>query len=56
MIEVEPTGGVDLLHVRTAGKESDVLIPLAQEICTSINLETRTILIEPPEDLLDLNP
>ena len=33
----------------------EVLIPLAQAICTKIDTEARTILIDPPEDLLDLN-
>ena len=51
--EVEPTGGVHLLHVATA--RGDVLIPLAQAICTKIDTQARTILVEPPEDLLDLN-
>jgi ribosomal 30S subunit maturation factor RimM len=32
-----------------------VLIPLAQEICTRIDPATKTIVIDPPEDLLDLN-
>ena len=51
--DVEPTGGVDVLHVATSGGE--VLIPLAQAICTKIDAQAKTILIDPPEDLLDLN-
>jgi 16S rRNA processing protein RimM len=51
--DIEPTGGVDILHVAT--KRGEVLIPLAQAICTKIDPQTRTILIDPPEDLLDLN-
>jgi 16S rRNA processing protein RimM len=51
--EVESTGGVGVLHVTTSAGE--VLIPLAQEICTRIDTQDRTILIDPPEDLLDLN-
>jgi 16S rRNA processing protein RimM len=50
---VELTGGVDLLHVAAAGRE--VLIPLAQDICKQIDPETKTILIDPPDDLLELN-
>ena len=50
---IERTGGVDVLHVATA--QGEVLIPLAQAICTKIDTEARTILIDPPEDLLDLN-
>jgi 16S rRNA processing protein RimM len=53
--EVETTGGVDLLHVRRGDEKGEVLIPLAQEICTRIDLVTRTIVVDPPEDLLDLN-
>jgi 16S rRNA processing protein RimM len=53
--EVEPTGGVDVLHVMRPDGKSEVLIPLAQEICTRIDIATQTIAIDPPEDLLDLN-
>jgi len=53
--EVEPTGGVDLLHVRKPDGH-EVLIPLAKAICTRIDLETKLIVVEPPEALLDLNP
>ena len=53
--EVESTGGVDVLHVRRPDGKSEVLIPLAQEICTRIDLASQTIVIDPPEDLLDLN-
>ena len=51
--DIEPTGGVDVLHVATP--RGEVLIPLAQAICTTIDTQARTILIEPPDDLLDLN-
>ena len=53
--EVEPTGGVAVLHVRRPGGKSEVLIPLAQEICTRIDLASQTIVIDPPEELLELN-
>jgi 16S rRNA processing protein RimM len=53
--EVESTGGVDVLHVTRPDGKSEVLIPLAQEICTRIDLASQTILIDPPEELLDLN-
>jgi ribosomal 30S subunit maturation factor RimM len=54
--EVESTGGVDLLHVsRTGGGGGEVLIPLAQAICTRIDPEAKTIVIDPPADLLELN-
>jgi 16S rRNA processing protein RimM len=51
--DVEPTGGVDLLRVATP--RGEVLIPLAQDICRQIDLAAKTILIDPPEDLLELN-
>ncbi len=55
--EVEPTGGVNLLHVSPpGGRRGEVLIPLAQAICTRIDPEAKTIVIDPPEDLLELNP
>jgi 16S rRNA processing protein RimM len=50
---IEPTGGVDVLRVASA--KGEVLIPLAQAICTRIDTQARIILIDPPEDLLDLN-
>jgi len=54
--EVERTGGVDVLHVtRTQGQSPELLIPLAQEICTRIDTAAKTILIDPPPELLELN-
>lgn len=50
---IEPTGGVDVLQVATP--HGEVLIPLAQAICTKIDTQARIILIDPPEDLLDIN-
>ncbi len=51
--DVEPTGGTGLLHVKT--ERGETLIPLAQEICTRIDTEAKVIVIDPPEDLLELN-
>jgi 16S rRNA processing protein RimM len=53
--EVESTGGADVLHVKRPDGKSEVLIPLAQEICTRIDLAAQIIVIDPPEELLDLN-
>ena len=53
--DVEPTGGVPVLHVARGEGEDEILIPLAQEICTRIDPEAKTIVIDPPEDLLELN-
>jgi 16S rRNA processing protein RimM len=62
VVDVEPTGGVDLLRVRRLneaggkdGGKEDLLIPFAEEICTEIDLRARRIVIEPPEGLLELN-
>ncbi len=55
VVEVEATGGVDILHVQPPGEKAEVLIPLAQEICTQIDVGARRIVIDPPEDLLELN-
>jgi 16S rRNA processing protein RimM len=53
---VEPTGGVDLLHVaRNDGGNDELLLPFARAICKRIDTENRTIEIDPPEDLLNLN-
>lgn len=53
---IDRTGGTDLLQVARAGDDSrELLIPLTQDICTRIDTAERTIVIDPPEDLLDLN-
>jgi 16S rRNA processing protein RimM len=38
-----------------AARGGDVLIPLASEICTTIDVNRKRIVIEPPEGLLELN-
>jgi 16S rRNA processing protein RimM len=53
--DIEPTGGVALLHVERCDGRDEVLIPLAQEICTRIDPAGKIIVIDPPEDLLELN-
>lgn len=54
--DVERTGGADLLHVARAEKRKlELLIPLAETICTRIDVKAKTIWIDPPEDLLNLN-
>ncbi len=53
---VERTGGTDLLHVARAGKKAEeILIPFSQAICVRIDPAAKTIVIHPPEDLLELN-
>jgi 16S rRNA processing protein RimM len=51
--EVEGTLAGSRLVV--AASHGDVLIPLASEICTTIDVAAKRIVIEPPEGLLDLN-
>ena len=54
--EVGRTGGADLLHVAAAGNRGrELLIPLAQAICTRIDTKAKAIWIDPPDDLLELN-
>lgn len=50
---IERTGGADLLHVSDGSRE--VLIPLATAICKRIDPAGKLIVVDPPEDLLDLN-
>ncbi len=38
-----------------AGASGQILIPLAVEICTTIDVGAKRIVIDPPEGLLDLN-
>lgn len=53
---IDRTGGVDLLRVARAGNDSsELLIPLTRAICKRIDAAEKTIVIDPPEDLLDLN-
>jgi len=50
---VEGTVGGSRLVV--AGAKGEILIPLVSEICPTIDVAARRIVIEPPEGLLDLN-
>jgi 16S rRNA processing protein RimM len=50
---VEGTAGASRLVV--SGTNGEVLIPLANEICTTIDVSGRRIVVDPPEGLLDLN-
>jgi 16S rRNA processing protein RimM len=49
----EGTAGTPVLEVESA--RGEILIPLAQEICVTIDTAARRIEIVPPEGLLDLN-
>ena len=51
--QIERTAGGELLHVSDGSRE--ILVPFAQAICTVIDPEAGLIVIDPPDDLLDLN-
>jgi 16S rRNA processing protein RimM len=51
--DVEGAMGGSRLVVQTS--RGDVLVPLALEICTTIDPRRRRIVIEPPDGLLELN-
>jgi 16S rRNA processing protein RimM len=46
------TGGVPLLEIKDA--EREYLVPLAGAIVTEVDIETKRIVIDPPEGLLEL--
>ena len=54
VVRIEETGGSAPLLV-VAGRTGEVLVPLAEDICTAIEPAARRIVIEPPEGLLELN-
>ncbi|MGI8811048.1 MAG: ribosome maturation factor RimM [Pyrinomonadaceae bacterium] len=49
--EVMRTGGTELLVV--AGEEKEYLIPFAESICATVDIENKMIRIDPPEGLLE---
>jgi 16S rRNA processing protein RimM len=49
--EVMRTGGTEILVV--AGEAKEYLIPFAETICTSVDVENKLIKIDAPEGLLD---
>lgn len=53
VVKVEGPMVGSLLVVR--GRRGDVLIPLAEHICVSVDPAARRIVVAPPEGLLDLN-
>ena len=64
VIDVDTTGGASVLRVALSGAASDeqrsskpreALVPLAQAICTRIDTAAKLIVIDPPENLLDVN-
>jgi 16S rRNA processing protein RimM len=53
VIRVDGAAAASLLVVR--GARGELLVPLAEDICVSIDPEARRIVIAPPDGLLDLN-
>jgi 16S rRNA processing protein RimM len=51
--DVEGTFGGSRLVI--AGRRGEIQVPLASEICTTIDIRSKRIVIAPPEGLLDLN-
>jgi len=51
--DIEFPGGVPLLAVKTS--EGEVLVPLAAEFCTRIDVKAKRIDVALPEGLRDLN-
>ncbi len=51
--EVMRTGGGEILVV-VGDTDQEFLIPMAQDICISIDVEKKLILVDPPEGLLEL--
>jgi 16S rRNA processing protein RimM len=48
-------GPMERSHLVVASPKGDVMIPLVATICVSVNPAARTIVVDPPEGLLDLN-
>jgi 16S rRNA processing protein RimM len=48
-------GTADASRLVVAGTAGEILIPLAADICTTIDVHARRIVIDPPVGLLDLN-
>lgn len=48
-------GSREVSHLVVRAEKGEVLVPLAADICVEIDAESRRILIEPPEGLLELN-
>jgi 16S rRNA processing protein RimM len=52
---VRVEGGPGGSRLIVDGKGGEILIPLAVDICVDVDVGARTIRIEPPEGLIDLN-
>jgi 16S rRNA processing protein RimM len=52
VVRVERAVGTPVLVIAAANDE--VMVPFAEEICRKVDVAGRTIVIEPPEGLLEL--
>lgn len=48
-------GTLETSRLVVAGPRGEILIPLAADICVAIDVAARSIVVDPPEGLLDLN-
>lgn len=48
-------GTMEASRLVVEGRRAEVLIPLVAEICVSIDLPSRSIVVKPPEGLIELN-
>jgi ribosomal 30S subunit maturation factor RimM len=46
---------MDRSHLVVEGASGEVLIPLVADICQAVDTAARTIVVTPPEGLLELN-
>ena len=47
------TGGVEMLVVGREGGAGEYLIPMAEDICVEIDIESKLVRVDPPEGLLE---
>lgn len=48
-------GTLERSHLIVQGGRGEVMIPLAAGICVSVDIAARTIVVDPPDGLLDVN-
>ena len=48
-------GTMEMSRLVVAGERGDVLIPLVADICVSVDVAARRIVVDPPDGLIDLN-
>jgi len=55
VVDVWDAGGSAVLVVKRPPDDAEVLIPLSASICPAIDTAAKSITIDPPDGLLDLN-